>query len=114
MTNASTDTYLDMVGGLVHTSVQTETAVVSASDFEELGASLAASVEETQQVQQALTKTSDAMDGLLVAIIRRKRIEMDGMRYNVWCEGEVAGLGKLPDGVYVLPFFPLKKGMILP
>ena len=33
--------------------------------------------------------------------------------FYVWCEGEVAGLGKLPDGVYVLPFFPLKKGMIL-
>ena len=39
--SASTDTYLDIVGGLMHTSVQTDEAIVPASDFEELDASLA-------------------------------------------------------------------------
>ena len=82
-----------------------------ASDYKQLGDSLAASVDEAQQVKQALAKTTEAFDGLLVAIIRRKRIDMDGMRYNVWCEGEAAGLGEPQDGVYVLPFCPLKNIM---
>ena len=100
----STDTYLDKVGGLKKAAVQTEEAFVSASDYEQLGTSLAASVDETQQAQVALAKKTADLDGLLVAIIRRKRIDMDGMRYNVWCEGEAVGLGELHDGVYVLPF----------
>ena len=79
--------------GLKKAAVQTEEAFVSASDYEQLGTSLAASVDETQQAQVALAKKTADLDGLLVAIIRRKRIDMDGMRYNVWCEGEAAGLG---------------------
>ena len=106
--SASTDTYLDIVGGLMHTSVQTDEAIVPASDFEELGASLAASVEEAQQARQSLAKVTKALDNLLVAIVRRRRIDMDGMRYNVYCEGEAAEQGTPHDDVYVLPYWPQK------
>ena len=106
--SASTDTYLDIVGGLMHTSVQTDEAIVPASDFEELGASLAASVEEAQQARQSLAKATKALDNLLVAIVRRRCIDMDGMRYNVYCEGEAAEQGTPHDDVYVLPYWPQK------
>ena len=102
----STDTYLDKVGGLMRAAVQTEESVVSASDYEQLGAPLAASVDEAQQAKMALAKKAAGMDGLLVAIVRRKRIDMDGMRYNVWCEGEAASLSEPPDGVCASLSFP--------
>ena len=67
-----------------------------------LGTSLAASVDEAQQAKVDLAKKTADLNGLLQAIIKRKRIDMGGVRYNVWCEGEAAGLGEPQDGVYVL------------
>ena len=55
-----------------------------------------------------MAKATKALDNLLVAIVRRRRIDMDGMRYNVYCEGEAAEQGTPHDGVYVLPYWPQK------
>jgi len=74
--------------GLVHLASQTEEAVVAVSDYEELDAAMAASVEEAQHAAEAKCQAT-AADGLVTAIINRKRIQMDSVRYNVmWCEGE--------------------------
>ena len=106
--NVSTDTFLDKVGGHVKRAVQTEEAVVPASDYKQLGDSLAASVDEAQQAKVALAKRTADLEGLLMAIIRRKRIVMDRMRYHVYCEGEASDMGEPPDGVYEVSYCPLK------
>ena len=108
VSNVSTDTYLDKVGGQVKRAVQTEEAVVPASDYKQLGDSLAASVDEAQQAKVALAKRTADLEGLLMAIIRRKRIVMDRMRYHVYCEGEASDMGEPPDGVYEVSYCPLK------
>ena len=103
--NMSTDTFLDKVNGLSHTSSQTEGCVVAASDHEQLGDQLVASIVEGQRARRALVEEKAALDGLVTAIVNRKRIDMNGTRYNVWCEGEAeaAGPGDAPYGIYVLP-----------
>jgi hypothetical protein len=106
--NVSTDTFLDKVGGHVKRAVQTEEAVVPASDYKQLGDSLAASVDEAQQAKVALAKRTADLEGLLMAIIRRKRIVMDRMRYHVYCEGEASDMGEPRDGVYEVSYCPLK------
>ena len=109
--NADTDTYMDSVSrGLSHISTQTERRVVLASDHDALGAELVASVLEAQKAATALVREKAALDGLVTAIINRKRIDMNGARYNVWCEGEAETAGDAPDGVYVLPSRPLVLG----
>ena len=89
--------------GLVHLASQTEEAVVAVSDYEELDAAMAASVEEAQHAAEAKCQAA-AADGLVTAIINRKRIQMDSVRYNVmWCEGEAymawASLRRVPSMV---------------
>ena len=84
--DASTSHYLVPGVGLVHLASQTEEAVVAVSDYEELDAAMAASVEEAQHAAEAKCQAT-AADGLVTAIINRKRIQMDSVRYNVmWCE----------------------------
>ena len=48
----STDTYLDIVAGLSHSSTQTEGRVVAAFDHDQLGAQLVASVIQAQKAEQ--------------------------------------------------------------
>ena len=48
----STDTYLDIVAGLSHSSTQTEGRVVTAFDHDQLGAQLVASVIQAQKAEQ--------------------------------------------------------------
>ena len=82
-----------------------EGCVVAASDHEQLGEQLVASIVEGQRASRALVEEKAALDGLVTAIVNRKRIDMNGTRYNVWCEGEAeaAGPGDAPYGIYVLP-----------
>ena len=105
----STDTYLDRVD-VSHTSTQTEGSVVTASDHNELGNQLVASICQAQQAAKDLAEEKAALDGLVTAIINRKHIEMNGARYNVWCEGEAEAAGVPRDGLYVLPSRPLVLG----
>ena len=65
---------------------------------------------QTQKAATALGQETAALDGLVTAIINRKRIDMNGARYNVWCEGEAEAAGEPRDGVYVLPSRPLVLG----
>ena len=95
---------------MVDAETQTSMAVVAASDYEQLGIAMAASVDEAQQNAEAKAEAKAAWDDLVTAIIRRKRIQMDGVRYNVWCEGEADGRPEPVDGVYVLPWRPLCLG----
>ena len=83
---------------------------MTASEHELLGTQLVASVLEAQQSAKALVQESAAFEGLVTAIVNRKRIEMNGARYHVWCEGEADGEGEPRDGVYVLPSRPLVLG----
>ena len=106
----STDAHLDRAGSLSHTSMQTDGSVVTASDHHELGKQLVASICQAQQAAKDLAEEKAALDGLVTAIINRKRIEMNGARYNVWCEGEAEAAGEPRDGVYVLPSRPLVLG----
>ena len=93
--------------GVSNSSAQTDADNrVAAADYEQLGAAFKATVEEAEQASQALATKTEELAGLLVAIIRRKRIDMDGVRYNVWCEGEVDGLAAPQHGAYVVPFVP--------
>ena len=84
--------------------------MVAASDYEELGIAMAASVEEAQEEARAKAYAKAAFDDLVMAILRRKRIQMDGVRYNVYCEGEAEGQPEPVGGVYVLPWRPLCLG----
>lgn len=102
----STDTAVDVS----HTSMQTEGSVVTASDHNELGNQLVASICQAQQAAKDLAEEKAALDGLVTAIINRKHIEMNGARYNVWCEGEAEAAGVPRDGLYVLPSRPLVLG----
>ena len=108
--DASTCHYLVAGIGMEHAEAQTSTAMVTASDYEQLGIAMAASVEEAQRETEAKTKAKAAFDDLVTAIIRRKRIRMDGLQYNVYCEGEAEGQPEPRDGVYVLPWRPLCLG----
>lgn len=85
---------------------------MSASDHQLLGAQLVASIVEAQRTSKALVEERAALGGLVTAIVNRKRIDMNGARYNV-CEGEAeaaAGPGDALLGVYVLPSRPLMLG----
>ena len=73
--------------GLMSSSVQTEAVMVPASDYEQLNAELGASVEQAQTAEQARDQAEAAYDSLVAAIMRGQHVQMDQMRYYVFCEG---------------------------
>ena len=61
--------------------MQTEGSVVTASDHNELGNQLVASICQAQQAAKDLAEKKAALDGLVTAIINRKRID----DRDEWC-----------------------------
>ena len=105
----STSHYLVLGIGLANSEVQTEECVAAASDFDELSVEMVRAVEAADAARSAAAAAKAELDGLITAIINRKKIHMCGCEYEVWCHGEAGEVVDL-GSVYVLPTRPLVLG----